>query len=342
MSTNFKKNWADYRNQKRNKLLKEQQDLVVGPEADAEPAPAPEVAPVVQQSAGTGVDDIDAGDVAQADLASGEAPPMDPEAAPEEQMTEPQLAEQYAKKVASLNEKKAKLEEEIAGLMKEIEHNTALGQKRFQYDEARSNLASLKEEIDEMKKGESLKGGLADGMDNEDIADEHGVSKDDIDHQVEVGKDVEAEHTDDPDQQEEISKDHAVEDPEYYDDKDGLDLKDVEDEAEEEKKEKAKDDAKKDKMDEGKKGKKKKEDGPVTSLNKATGERERIGKSVTPIKSKKDKGTKSEKKRKDIQNQMNESKHRYLKESWKRVKRDGPEDNGVKKGKGKNFNFHIG
>lgn len=338
MSLNFK----HYRKQNRAKLLKEQ----VKEE--------PEVAPVVQQSAGTGVDDIDAGDVASADIENepspiapdapsdfdADAPVPQPEDPAEPDLSgipggeeTPQLAEQYAKKVASLNEKKAKLEEEIAALVKEIDQNTALGQKKFQYDEARASVAALKEELDEMKGTDVVKGGLADGMDNEDIAKMHGVSKEKIDKQVEKGKEVEAEHTDDPKAQEEIAQDHEVEDPEYYDDDDGLDLADVEAEAELDKEKK-----KKGKMDEGKKKK-----GPVTSINKEIGEREPIGKyGKTQIKSKKDKARDPKQRRRNDKQKgfenLEESHqlNRYLKESWKRVKKDKPEDNG------KNFNFHIG
>lgn len=277
----------------------------------------------------TELSNLEAEDIVQADMEGGpeadEEPVVTPEEIGDEELA---IAEAYAKKIETLNNKKAKMEEELNTLIKEIEKNKKLGQKKYQYDEAKNKVAQLKEELDEIKNSEELEGGLADGMDNEDIAKLHGVSKDEIDQQVKIGTDVEAEHTDDPEKQKEIAQDHEVEDPEYYQDEDGLDLADVEAEAELEK----------NKMDEGKKNKK-----DVTSLNKATGTKsgtDPIGKyGKTEIKTKKDKERDpKQRRRKDKQkgyDQLDENKHKYLKEAFNRVKKSENKEKG-------DFTFHMG
>jgi hypothetical protein len=62
-----------------------------------------------------------------------------------------------------------------------------------------------------------LRGGEADGMDVNDIAEKHEVSSDQIEEQLEKGMEVEKEHSDDPAIREEISLDHLTEHEKYYD-----------------------------------------------------------------------------------------------------------------------------
>ena len=68
---------------------------------------------------------------------------------------------------------------------------------------------------------DSIKGGLADGLTVEDIANKHGVSKEDIEKQITMGIEVEKEHTDRSDSMnivaKEIAMDHLTEHPKYYD-----------------------------------------------------------------------------------------------------------------------------
>jgi hypothetical protein len=71
-----------------------------------------------------------------------------------------------------------------------------------------TNMITLKEEIS--------KGGLADGMTIQEIADMHKVSLDAITKEFDKGVKVEMEHTDDEELAQEIVKDHLYEDPEYY------------------------------------------------------------------------------------------------------------------------------
>jgi hypothetical protein len=71
-----------------------------------------------------------------------------------------------------------------------------------------TNMITLKEEIS--------KGGLADGMTIQEIADMHKVSLDAITKEFDKGVKVEMEHTDDEELAQEIAKDHLYEDPEYY------------------------------------------------------------------------------------------------------------------------------
>lgn len=70
---------------------------------------------------------------------------------------------------------------------------------------------------------EVIKGGLSSGMSLEDLAKKHSVSIDDLKSQLEMGMDVEMEHTSDEDMAREIAMDHLTEDPEYY-----TKLKDIE------------------------------------------------------------------------------------------------------------------
>lgn len=74
-----------------------------------------------------------------------------------------------------------------------------------------------------------LEGGLAEDMTVDEIAEKHGVSASVIEEQIEMGKEVEKEHTNDPDIAERIAMDHLVEIPDYY-----TRLKKMEEEAKEE------------------------------------------------------------------------------------------------------------
>ena len=64
---------------------------------------------------------------------------------------------------------------------------------------------------------ENLKGGLADNLSIEDIAQKHGVAVEVIQAQLEKGLAVEKEHTDDVQKATEIALDHLVESADYYD-----------------------------------------------------------------------------------------------------------------------------
>ena len=63
---------------------------------------------------------------------------------------------------------------------------------------------------------EILNGGLADGYSIQDIADKHAFEVSNIQAELEVGIEVEMEHTDDRNKAEEIALDHLYEDPCYY------------------------------------------------------------------------------------------------------------------------------
>jgi len=65
---------------------------------------------------------------------------------------------------------------------------------------------------------ENLKGGKADNLSIKDIAKIHNVSPEAIEKEIEIGMEVEREHTNSKSKQKEIAKDHAVEDDKYYTD----------------------------------------------------------------------------------------------------------------------------
>ena len=67
-----------------------------------------------------------------------------------------------------------------------------------------------------MKLLENIEGGLADGKTLEDIAKIHNVDIEELQAQLDLGINVEMEHTDDESLAEEIAKDHLTEDPLYY------------------------------------------------------------------------------------------------------------------------------
>lgn len=64
---------------------------------------------------------------------------------------------------------------------------------------------------------EYIIGGRADGMTPEDIAKKHGLPVEDIEEQLEMGDEVEMEHTNNPKIAREIAMDHEEEIPDYYD-----------------------------------------------------------------------------------------------------------------------------
>lgn len=68
----------------------------------------------------------------------------------------------------------------------------------------------ITEEIDK------IKGGLSDKLSVNDIAKKHKVPVDKIQHQLELGIDVELEHTNDKKIAREIAMDHLFELPDYY------------------------------------------------------------------------------------------------------------------------------
>lgn len=63
---------------------------------------------------------------------------------------------------------------------------------------------------------EKLDGGLADGMDLEDLAQKHGIDLDELEVEFEKGCKVEREHSYNKDIIGEIVRDHLFEDPYYY------------------------------------------------------------------------------------------------------------------------------
>ena len=62
----------------------------------------------------------------------------------------------------------------------------------------------------------ALKGGRADGLSLQEIADRHGVDISLIEEQLEMGREVELEHTIYPQVAKRIAMDHLVEIPDYY------------------------------------------------------------------------------------------------------------------------------
>lgn len=61
-----------------------------------------------------------------------------------------------------------------------------------------------------------VKGGLADGLSLEDIANKHSVDIDELNREFKMGVKVEMEHTTDSNIAGEIARDHLFEDPKYY------------------------------------------------------------------------------------------------------------------------------
>lgn len=77
-------------------------------------------------------------------------------------------------------------------------------------------MADMQKFSSEMRESETLKGGKADKMNLNDIAQKHGVSLDKIAKAFLKGFDVELEHTNDKKKVNEIVMDHLSEDPNYY------------------------------------------------------------------------------------------------------------------------------
>lgn len=77
------------------------------------------------------------------------------------------------------------------------------GKKAVEHWDKESKGKKLPERV---SKSDKLKGGLADNKTNEDFPKD----------QLEIGKEVEMEHTNDPEIAEEIARDHLVEDKRYY------------------------------------------------------------------------------------------------------------------------------
>ena len=70
--------------------------------------------------------------------------------------------------------------------------------------------------LESVEKKEYLIGGRADGMTPEDIARKHGLPIEDIEEQLEMGDEVEKEHTNNPKIAREIAMDHEAEIADYY------------------------------------------------------------------------------------------------------------------------------
>jgi hypothetical protein len=68
----------------------------------------------------------------------------------------------------------------------------------------------------DLKEGEVLKGGLADGKSPEDLAKRHNVSVEFIEDQLKKGIKVEMEHTKNKKAALEVASDHIFEDEKYY------------------------------------------------------------------------------------------------------------------------------
>jgi hypothetical protein len=88
---------------------------------------------------------------------------------------------------------------------------------------ARSNMnknfktALKKGKVKDIKvEGEELEGGKADGKTPQDISDKHKVDIKDIQKEVEIGIEIEMEHTDSPIKAKEVVLDHLYEFPDYY------------------------------------------------------------------------------------------------------------------------------
>lgn len=77
--------------------------------------------------------------------------------------------------------------------------------------QANDNFHELEESNSEL-----FKGGIADGMSAQDLADHHDLPLQDIELALSAGQKVEMEHTNDKDKAYEIAKDHIYEDPKYY------------------------------------------------------------------------------------------------------------------------------
>lgn len=83
-------------------------------------------------------------------------------------------------------------------------------------DQKQAIAIALSESGQSISKGESLKGGDADGKSLEQIAKKHGVKVSKIASEYEIGLEEEKEHSEDEEERCEIAKDHLWKDPNYY------------------------------------------------------------------------------------------------------------------------------
>ena len=115
--------------------------------------------------------------------------------------------------LSAIHEAAGELEEKIGNEEKDIPawiqaHITSA----YEYlKQANDNFHELEE-----SNSEFFKGGIANGMSAQDLADHHEISLQDIESALSAGQKVEMEHTNDKDKAYEIAKDHIYEDPKYY------------------------------------------------------------------------------------------------------------------------------
>jgi hypothetical protein len=96
---------------------------------------------------------------------------------------------------------------------KNISPTRASMNKNFKTDLKKGKVRDIKVESEE------LEGGKADGMTPQDIADKHGVNIKEVQKELEVGIEIEMEHTDSPIKAKEVVMDHLHEFPDYYSNK---------------------------------------------------------------------------------------------------------------------------
>lgn len=115
--------------------------------------------------------------------------------------------------LSAIHEAAGELEEKIGNEEKDIPawiqaHITSA----YEYlKQANDNFHELEESNTEF-----FKGGIANGMSAQDLADHHKLPLQDIESALSAGQKVEMEHTNDKDKAYEIAKDHIYEDPKYY------------------------------------------------------------------------------------------------------------------------------
>lgn len=83
-------------------------------------------------------------------------------------------------------------------------------------DKINKLISMVDKEISIIESTNKLIGGESDNKTISDIATIHGVTITSLDKQIELGMDVEREHTSDSEIAREIVFDHLTEDPEYY------------------------------------------------------------------------------------------------------------------------------
>lgn len=97
------------------------------------------------------------------------------------------------------------------------------------------NVRSIFLETKLYEKEDEIPGGLGDHKTAQDVADKFGVPVEDVEKEIEMGIEVEYEHTDEKSKAKEIAIDHLMEFPDYY-----TRLEHMEEEGEEEWEEEAK------------------------------------------------------------------------------------------------------